>query len=356
MPTPPIRVEWPDAALDGLAAAVERLADQATAADKAAPLNDEALFALAGHGQPAAHVAVWEAAGTLAGYGQLGPGASAQVVVAPESRRRGVGLALVQAIWEAEPAAEFWAFGNLPAAQGLARRLGARPVRELLCLERALGTGPALATGAIPPLPAAETPPGAVLRAFQPADLDGLVAVNARAFARHPEQGRWTRADVEVRLAADWFDPAGLLVAADEQTGSPVGFLWTKLHAADGSDASTVGSNGATAAPARGEVYVVAVDPAWAGQGVGRALLAAGLAYLAGRGLREAFLYVEGDQARAQRLYRGFGFSAVRSDIRYAAGKPAEGRRRGDGGGSSHGTAADTGASGGAVGDGREER
>ena len=44
------------------------------------------------------------------------------------------------------------------------------------------------------------------------------------------------------------------------------------------------------------------------GRGLGRALTLAGLAHLAGRGLRNAILYVESDNRPALRMYWGLGF------------------------------------------------
>jgi mycothiol synthase len=279
------------------------LAAAAELVDGIAPLNDDALFALAAADatpeESILHFSVADSAGAIVAYAHLGSGPTGQVVVAPDHRRCGIGTALVAAIRTAAPTAGYWSFGDLPAAQALARREGLEPVRILLQMTRDLTAAP---------LVPYEVPATVLLRTFAPGDVDALVAVNARAFVHHPEQGGWTRRDVEARLAADWFNPAGLLVAEAADTGALVGFHWTKVHPAD-----------PVTATALGEVYVLAVDPAWSGQGIGRALLEAGIAALAQRGLDRVLLYVEGANDRVVHLYSNSGFWISRRDIRYAA-------------------------------------
>jgi mycothiol synthase len=89
-----------------------------------------------------------------------------------------------------------------------------------------------------------------------------------------------------------------------------LGFHWTKIHA---------GKPGAERA---GEVYVVGVDPAAQGRGLGRAPTEVGLAYLADR-LADAesptvLLYVEADNAAALRTYERLGFTVHSVDTAYA--------------------------------------
>jgi mycothiol synthase len=127
-----------------------------------------------------------------------------------------------------------------------------------------------------------------------PHELDAWLMLNRRAFAAHPMQGQWTRADVERRIAQPWFDPQGLLVA--EADGQLMATCWVK----------PVGNT-------RGELYVVAVDPTCQGSGVGRAVAAAGLRHLAARGARDACLYVADDNDPALRLYGRLGFTLAGS-------------------------------------------
>ena len=103
------------------------------------------------------------------------------------------------------------------------------------------------------------------MRGYRHSDADEVIRVNAAAFAHHPEQGSMDAANLAERMAEPWFDPAGLLVAADGDR--LLGFHWTKQHS-----------------PTLGEVYVVAIDPAAQGQGLGKLLTLAGLHHLADEG------------------------------------------------------------------------
>jgi mycothiol synthase len=241
-------------------------------------------------------------AASLAGFGHLGPPAptrQAELLVHPHHRRRGVGSQLLDAMLAASPGTtgrlSVWAHRNGVAAAALARRFGFTRQRVLLQLRRNLD-------GTNPP-PDAALPPGVRLRPFVPgSDERDWLALNRLAFADHPEQGRWTQADLRARQAEPWFDPAGFLLA--ESSGGLAGFHWTKIHS--------------EMSPALvGEVYVIGVAPAWRGSGLGRGLLAAGLRHLADRGAQSVILYVEEDNAPAVRLYTGLGFDIFSRDVTY---------------------------------------
>jgi mycothiol synthase len=187
---------------------------------------------------------------------------------------------------------ELWSHGDQPAAAALAGRLGFDRVRELWLMRRGLDAD-------LPPVPPIEPP--LRVRTFRPgADEDAWLALNARAFADHPEQGRTTRADLDRRIAQPWFDPKGFFLA--ERDGELVGFHWTKVHESD---------------PPVGEVYVVGVDPTAHGLGLGRTLTLIGLHHLRDRGLRSVVLYVDATNAPAVAVYRRLGFAHVDTDIMY---------------------------------------
>ncbi|MFC5667052.1 mycothiol synthase [Kitasatospora misakiensis] len=247
----------------------------------------------------------------VVGYGQLevpesaAANPAAELVVAPADRGCGFGRPLVDAVLaEARKAGrehvDFWVHGGHPAARHLAEAFGAELVRELRQMRR---------TGS--QTEEAPLPEGIELRTFRPGEDDAeWLRLNALAFAHHPEQGAWTERDLADRLAEPWFDPAGFFLAT--RGGRLVGFHWTKVHPASATE------------PALGEVYVVGVDPAEQGSGLGRALTAAGLRHLTGRdaaagerGLETVLLYVDADNPAAVRVYERLGFTVHEVDLMY---------------------------------------
>ena len=215
------------------------------------------------------------------------------LAVAPASRRRGLGDELASATFSGDAPVSAWSHGDHPAAAVLAGRYGLRRARELWVMRRS-------AAAVLPELVA---PDGVTVRGYADEDRDEVLRVNAAAFAHHPEQGSMDADDLAARMAEPWFDPAGLLVA---DTGSGLsGFHWTKQH-----DAGL------------GEVYVVAIDPAAQGQGLGTVLTLAGLRHLHTLGVSEVLLYVESDNAPAVRVYAGLGFTHADADTHVQYRRP----------------------------------
>ena len=283
-----------------LEAAVRALAADVEAADGVAPLSEAALLALGDADATTTHLLAVDRAdaGALLGYAGLDRADPADptlhLMVAPGHRRRGIGTALLSRAGDRGPVS-VWAHGDLPAARALAEAHGLAVVRELWVMRRELADEPAQ-----PP----QVPDGITVRKFVPGrDEQAWLALNARAFADHPEQGRMTLHDLLAREAEPWFDPAGLLLA--ERAGALLGSAWTKVHPA--SDVH----------PAHGELYVLGVDPASHGDGLGRLLAALALAHLRGRGVGAAMLYTGPENAAAVRLYRSLGFEVTGTDVRY---------------------------------------
>ncbi|GAB2654333.1 mycothiol synthase [Nocardia goodfellowii] len=295
-------LKWTERVPEQIAPRIAEVLARATAADGVAPVSEQAVLSLTTD-SPARHTfAVRD--NTLAGYANLVPAhgehpAMAEVAVDPRFRGQGIGTELVSAaLAEGGPGTRVWAHGGLPAAKAVAARLGLLTARELWQMRRPLAT---------PELPELAVPDGVVLRTYAgPADDAELLRVNAAAFDWHPEQGAWTEHDIEIRRDAAWFDPAGLFIAADPADPARIlGFHWTKVHLDED--------------PAVGEVYVVGIDPAAQGRGLGRLLTLAGLHYLRARGLGEVLLYTEADNAAAVRTYTKLGFATAHTDVAYAA-------------------------------------
>lgn len=274
--------------------AVREIVAAAEHADGVAPVGEQVLRELAGQGTQ--HLLVIDRDGSLAGYLNLAPAGTAELVVRPDARRRGIGAALVQAaIGRCGASTQFWAHGTLPAARAMAAACKLRPVRELIQMSRPLDGIPEVAV-----------PQNVSIRTYSGTDDHSkLLRVNNAAFSWHPEQGGWTESDVAQRVSEPWFDPEGLFLAVDDTTGELVGFHWTKVH-----DAGL------------GEVYVLGVDPSAQGRGLGRTLTLLGLAHLARRldhtGHAAVMLYVEGDNDAAIRTYEGLGFIRAGVDTNYA--------------------------------------
>jgi mycothiol synthase len=274
------------------------LADRARAADGVAPFNEQTRLTLGADGGPSALVVRGDDGEPLAAavVARSDAGVEAELAVDPGHRGRGVGRALLRSVLDAADGSPVsaWAHGDHPAARSLAAAAGLERARELLQLRASVAEARA-------GLGERRMPDGVRLTSFTPDDADDWVAVNARAFASHPEQGRMTRRDLDDRAAEPWFDPTTLLLARADD-GRLAGFHWMKVE--DG----------------QAEVYVLGVDPDRAARGLGSALLAAGLDLLAERGHEEVDLYVEADNAPALALYRRAAFRDAAVDVQYRRG------------------------------------
>ncbi|MEV7908608.1 mycothiol synthase, partial [Streptomyces anulatus] len=253
----------------------------------------------------------------LAGYAHVDPtdpveGPSGELVIHPAFRGRGHGGHLLRAVLEQTGGRlRLWAHGGHPGAEALARSAGFTKVRSLWQMRRSLFAA----------IPGFALPEGVRLRTFEPGspDEEAWVALNARAFSDHPEQGAWTMEDLRRREQEPWFDPAGFFLAERRAPGAGrpadadgagggrlVGFHWTKVHGDGGHGHEPIG-----------EVYVVGVDPAEQGGGLGKALTLAGLTHLRSRGLAQVMLYVDESNTAAIHVYEKLGFTRWDIDVMY---------------------------------------
>jgi mycothiol synthase len=334
-------------------AEILRLVANAGRTDTVAPLSEQVLLSVEDgnpetgpdpfdDGTRSLHLLAYDG-GHLAGYAHLDRNvadpdevggmddvreraATAELVVDPSSRRKGVGTALVRALEDALPRAmgqsrqsrqrlalRLWSHGDLDAARVLALRGGYSKVRELWQMRRSLRPD------------AAALPPASLREGFRARhfvvgrDEEAWLRVNALAFVDHPEQGRIARHDLDQRIEQDWFDPSGFILVEDVRGAAPVlvASHWTKVvGVVAGHDPHTGGADGPAKAEV-GEVYVVGVDPAYQGQGLGRTITVLGLEHLRKTGLTEAMLYVDADNTAAVETYSRLDFVRSAVDIMY---------------------------------------
>lgn len=224
-----------------------------------------------------------------------------ELLVAPDERGNGLGRQLVDATKqlltqhaEKQQVITAWSHGDHPAGRLLATKAELEPVRILYRMALEIDRE---SFGDV------TVPQGYSIRTFVPGDDDAAwLALNATAFADHPEQGQLTQDDLDARKAESWFDPQGFFIAEDTQ-GTPVGFHWTK---------TPVGS-------ASGEVYAVGVHPDTQGTGLGKALTLHGMNHLAGSGLEKIVLYVDDENRPAVNLYTSLGFGVENTDVMFSS-------------------------------------
>lgn len=286
---PPEQFRW--GAHQGPASVVERVRSACADTDRHDPLDEASRLRLRHHGLAGSRLwLVADSAFALLHDG--GEGSALDLAVAPSARRCGFGGGLLEEVLASvDGRVTAWSHGDHPAAAALAERYGFERARELWVMRR---------DGGAPEQPVSG---GVEIRSFRPGDEAELLRVNAAAFAEHPEQGSMDAGNLRERMAEPWFDPEGLLLAVEGER--VLGFHWTKVHPG--------GS---------GEVYVVGVDPAAQGRGLGRALTLAGLHHLASRGVADVHLYVERANAPARALYEGLGFrhDAADTHVQYRRG------------------------------------
>lgn len=281
---------------------IRQVAAQAAETDGVAALNEAselALERLAKGGDVEARV--WLARQGDAVVGVLvdanGDASGADLVVAPDVRRQGVGSQLLSAYMaESNSEAALWAHGDLPEAAELAREHGFEPVRTLWKMSRPIAADDSFA---------AELPQGFAAEPFDGSaeQATAWLEVNALAFAYHPEQGRMRMEDFDERTQEDWFDPKGLILVWDTTTKTPTlaASHWVKFEKTSGV----------------GEVYVVAVSPSYQGRGLAKPLTNLGLARLQEVGATTVELYVEGDNEPAKATYARVGFTRTAHDAMY---------------------------------------
>ncbi|MER5911855.1 mycothiol synthase [Streptomyces sp. NPDC001982] len=296
-PFPSRSIETSSALTPDQAEAVLALLAAAARIDGQQPVSEQGRLQLGGGARQGVSHLLLTVGDELVGYAQLEDtdpveAPTAELVVHPSYRGHGHGRALGSALLAASgKRLRVWAHGGHSAARHLAQVLGLTLFRELRQMRRPL-------TGL--ELPDPKLPDGVRVRAFVPGQDDAAwLAVNAAAFAHHPEQGSLTQRDLDDRKTQPWFDPAGFFLA--EREGRLIGFHWTKVHAEE----------------QLGEVYVLGVAPGAQGGGLGKTLTTIGLRHLAAQGMPTAMLYVDADNTAAVTVYERLGFTTYETDLMY---------------------------------------
>jgi len=233
-------------------------------------------------------------------------GPSVEAVVHPQHRGKGLGaLILKEAIKICGDRTRIWSHGDLPAAKAIAASLNLERLWSNLLMSKSLGE--------IQPVTSKYQ-----IRTFIPSlDNQAFLSLNNKVFADYPDQGGWSEDDLKVRVNESWFDDKGFFVAEDR--GELIGFCWTKIHGAHTHAHS--GGDDDHGHEALGEIYVLAVNPDYKGQGIGRDLTITGLNYLKYQGLNNVMLYVGVENKPAFSLYKSLGFNEFGSDVMYRVGE-----------------------------------
>ncbi len=121
------------------------------------------------------------------------------------------------------------------------------------------------------------------LRAAALDDAESLVALQQAS----PGAAVWSAADYESLLSAD---SSICVLAEDEKTDAPVGFVLARLAADEM------------------EILNLAVSPAWRRRGLGRRLVAEALGRARARGAGQCWLEVRASNQAALEFYRALGF------------------------------------------------
>jgi len=233
-------------------------------------------------------------------------GPSVEAVVHPQHRGKGLGaLILKEALKICGDKTRIWSHGDLPAAKAIAASLKLERIWSNLLMSKSLGE--------IQPV----TSKYPIRTFISGLDNQAFLDLNNKVFANYPDQGGWSEDDLKVRVNESWFDGKGFFVTEDR--GELIGFCWTKIHGAH-THSHTDGDDD-HGHEALGEIYVLAVNPDYKGQGIGRDLTITGLNYLKYQGLNNVMLYVGVKNKPAFKLYKSLGFDEFGSDVMYRVGK-----------------------------------
>ena len=144
-----------------------------------------------------------------------------------------------------------------------------------------------------------EAPPIASGYSIRPFVLDrdeeSLTRLQNAAFADSWGFCPNTTEETRARVRLKWSFPAGILMVHDGER--PAGYNWTLRPRKDGASVGWISMTG--------------VHPDYRGQGLGKAVIGAGMALLKNKGVRRIELEVDFANTAARRLYLKLGFQKV---------------------------------------------
>jgi len=281
---------------------------KASEVDGARPFSEHVeLHLRSGGDRPVTHLVAEDENKNIVGYAHLDTtdlvaGPSGELVVCPNSRKKGIATLLLKEMKKQvnNQPLRLWSHGDTDLARNFASKLGFVPVRNVIQMRRSLFSQ-------IEPLYEIKD---LTLRHFDSSkDSSKFLELNKKCFTKLPDQANWTLKDLELRLNESWFKSDGFVLLENKEK-ELVGFCWTKIHGQDHDhdeyDGHTHHSHGHEPI---GEIYVLGVDPAYQGKGIGKLLTLWGLNYLRRAGLDSAMLYVDSNNKSAINLYTSLGFN-----------------------------------------------
>jgi len=224
-------------------------------------------------------------------------GPSVHLVVDPRHRDKSIDkLMLNKAVelWGTNFAV--WVRGNLPLSNSILETFAFEKIRNVHQMSKIIISNQLINKNDLP----------IVLRNFLPnKDSEAWLTLNNRAFKDHPEQGNWELLDLNIRLKEEWFDCTSFFIA--EYGSLLIGSIWIKIHSLNKSSLAQSSNQ-------IGEIYQIAVDPDFQGQGLGRKMIICAENYLISKGLKNLILYVDESNSSALKFYSRIGFKTFNKD------------------------------------------
>jgi mycothiol synthase len=169
-------------------------------------------------------------------------------------------------------------------------RWGFEPVRSFLNLEKDQSDRAE-----------AELPATVKLGCFSPGEEVLLAEIQNRTFA-----GTWgfcPNSPEEIKFYLDFTDCRleDILMVRSKKENKVVGYCWPHLLERGGTNQCLI----------HGRIHMCGVDPAYQGQGLGKALLCRGLSDLVAKGVRSVEITVDRENRFALSLYKSLGFKKI---------------------------------------------